>query len=168
MTGRTMAGEWRSVIQDISVNTSSSPREMFLIKGLLKNSEVDQILEGVLKEDMDMDCTHAHILVEDGQVVSPEIFKALEPAVEERILPFVRKKYEAPGIVVADALIRAYLPDNGRQSLPLHFDVSSFATVIVPLNPGNYEGGLFIQGGASASKELVDRDCDKGDIVVHK
>jgi hypothetical protein len=41
--------------------------------------------------------------------------------------------------------------------------------VIVPLNPCEYEGGLYIQQGASrASRLLVDPSIRKGDALFHR
>ena len=75
----------------------------------------------------------------------------LAPALLERILPYVRERMGDSRVVVADALIRAYRHDESRQALAPHFDLSSFATVIIPLNPGEYEGGPYVQEGADAA-----------------
>jgi len=59
--------------------------------------------------------------------------------------------------------------EDRRQALAPHFDVTSFATVILPLNPGEYEGGLFLQPGADrSSRLLVEPGMQAGDALLHR
>ena len=78
-------------------------------------------------------------------MVCPDLYGVLDEPLEQRILPYVRERYGAPHVAVADVLLRAYRHEDGRQALAPHFDASSYCTVIVPLNPGEYGGGLFVQ-----------------------
>ena len=145
------------------------PREMHLVKHLLREDEIDSLL-CTLDRTLEHDGTgtHANILVEDGVVVS-DAFALLKPALEERILPYVRARYGDHRVVVADALMRAYRPEDKRQALAPHFDTSSFATVIIPLSAGQYEGGLYIQEGAGANSRIdVDASFSKGDALIHR
>lgn len=183
------AKELLAPVIDPAARDAESPRarEVHLVKGLLSRDEVDNLLDNFITrieragssryatvaEAAAAAVTHSTVLVEDGNVVCPELHALLAPALEERIVPYVRARLGEPRVVVADALIRAYRPEDRRQSLAPHFDISSFATVIIPLNPGSYEGGLYIQSGASSSARL-EVDCkqfgsfEKGDVVIHQ
>jgi len=78
----------------------------------------------------------------------------------------VRWRYGAPSAVVGDALVRRYLPGE-RQALGQHFDVSAFATAIIPLNPGSYTGGLYLQAGPNVnSRRFV--DFARGELLTHQ
>ena len=154
-------------------------REMYLVKSLLSESEIDALRARFeeLCASNDAAATaaqpmaHARILVEDGRIVCPELHALLSPALEARILPYVRARLGDGSVVVADALMRAYRHDDRRQALAPHFDVTSYATVIIPLNPGRgeYSGGLYVQPGADATtRVLVDASFDKGDALMHR
>ena len=121
-----------------------APREVNLVKSLLRPDEVDKLLaeftsvqqralssrHGTGAEAAAAAVTHSTVLMEDGKVVCPELHSLLSPALEERIVPYVRARLGDERVVVADALIRAYRPEDRRQKLAPHFDVSSFATVV--------------------------------------
>lgn len=158
---------------DPAIVAGSKPREMHLVKGLLHDDEVDRLRTSFATTSAEEnDTTHAVILVEDGRVTSPQIYnELLSSALEDRILPYVRARLGDNRLVVADALMRAYQDADRRQALAPHFDSSSYATVIIPLNAGTgeYEGGLYVQPGADASSRiLVDPSFDKGDALVHR
>ena len=175
--------EWTSEVVDPSIKAtsiaSSTPsRELALLRQLFSEDELAAVLSRALQEltgsaDGELNyagrATHAHVVIENGKVVCPEMAALLAPALEERLLPYVRKRYGAPRAVVADALVRAYRPEDRRQSLAPHFDLSAFVTAIVPLNPGEYEGRLFIQAGASANdRAVVDSHFGAGDVLIHR
>ena len=120
------------------------PREVNLVKALLRPDEVDNILAAFITVHQDAlssrhstgaeaaaaAVTHSTVLIEDGKVVCSELHSLLSPMLEERIVPYVRARLGHPRVSVADALIRAYRPEDRRQKLAPHFDVSSFATVV--------------------------------------
>jgi len=165
------SSELTAEVVDPAAHQGSPPREMYLIKGLLRQQEIDSLRARF--EDLGSasaaTASHARVIVEDGRVVCPTLHALLEPALEGRILPYVRARMGSSRVVVADSLMRAYRQEDKRQALAPHFDVTSYATVIIPLNPGEYEGGLYVQGGASsASRSLVDTSFDKGDALVHR
>ena len=148
----------------------SAPRQMHLVKGLLHEEEIDRLRVGfdAMSSHAESGDTHACVLVEDGHIVCEQLHALLLPALDERIMPYARERTGESRVVVADALIRAYREEDKRQALAPHFDASSFATIIIPLNPGQYEGGLFVQEGADASSRLdVDGSFDKGDALIH-
>ena len=59
---------------------------------------------------------------------------------EARLLPYLRAQYACPDIVVADALVRRYSPEE-RPSLSTHYDVAACATAIVPEHGHNVQPG---------------------------
>lgn len=51
--------------------------------------------------------------------------------------------------------------------IPAHFDITAYATVILPLSPaGNYSGGFFAQPGAHISSRAF-VPLEAGDVLVH-
>ena len=94
---------------------------------------------------------HAHIM-EDGTPVGDAAVASLaQPLIDEQIVPYVRELTGCPEAVVSDALIRRYVPGE-RLGLSAHFDVSAFATAILPLSdPADYAGGLYLQPEPHAS-----------------
>jgi TPR repeat protein len=93
----------------------------------------------------------------------------LRAILETKITPWAREMCNVSTLTVADALVRSYDPADGRQDLAPHYDVTTYATVIVPLNdPSEYDGGLFVQNGASADSRQGVPFSSAGDAVLHK
>lgn len=125
------SAELVSEIVDPAVSTA--PREIFLLRNLLSGDEIDALLSRFqsLHGATAHDPSHrARVLVEDGRVACPDLHALLSPALETRILPYVRARLGDSRVVVADALIRAYRYDDRQQALPPHFDVTAYATVM--------------------------------------
>ena len=164
------SAELRADIVDPAAAPGTVPREMHLAKQLLRESEVDAICARFdALGNAAAVTSHAQPVVEDGRVVCPELHALLEPALDQRILPWVRARLGERRVVVADALLRAYRQDDARQALAPHLDVSAYATVIVPLNPGEYTGGVYVQRGADADSRVgVDASFAKGDCLLHR
>ena len=168
------AVELTAQVVDPAITAGTDSRELHLVKGLLQDDELEQLrdtfdaLGHKAADGARAAETHASVIVEDGRVVCPDLYGVLDEPLEQRILPYVRERYGAPHVAVADVLLRAYRHEDGRQALAPHFDASSYCTVIVPLNPGEYGGGLFVQSGAdAASRLLVDSSFERGDALVH-
>lgn len=160
-----------ATVVDPAAVPGAVPREMHLVKGLLRAHEVDNLRMqfDALGSASAAEDSHARVIVEDGRVMCDELHALLAPALHNRILPYVRERLGESRVVVADALMRAYRQEDRRQALAPHFDLSSYATVIIPLNPGEYSGGLYVQSGAAASSRvLVDPSFDKGDALMHR
>lgn len=161
--------ELTAKVIDPAAAATTEPREMHLIKGLLSDEEIDNLLSQFIALGSDGSSTHARVIIEDGRVECPELLTPFSCALHDRILPYVQSRYGDSRVVVADALMRAYRQVDRRQALAPHFDTSSFATVIIPLNPGEYEGGLYVQEGASlTSRRMIDPSFEKGDVLVHR
>ena len=80
-------------------------------------------------------------IIEDGVDVDESLASLLNPILASKIIPWARDVSSAPHLTVADALIRVYDPSQECLHLTEHYDESSFATVIIPLNdPNDYEG----------------------------
>jgi len=89
----------------------------------------------------------------------------LRPIVETRLTPYVRRRFNVPEAVACTALFRRYV-DEERRVHPVHFDHQSFATAVVGLNPGEFEGGLFVQGDITRGPDFI--ALGRGDVVVHQ
>jgi len=129
---------------------------------------------------VDKAATYQAYVIKDGKPIAgcSEIGRLLAPIIEERILPFIRAKYRCPEACIESALVRRYRAGE-RTSLPIHYDIEAFATAIIPLSVqadraagppshlSTYEGGLFVQGGASRSSRRLIR-FGPGDVLVHQ
>ena len=160
-----------------SGSAGSSGREgvLHLLPGLLPPDEVSAVLRAATRrlefdetpDTVDAEATYLCRVISDGEAVDAEMEAALAPLLEERLLPFVRARFGCSTACVADVLIRRYLPSE-RRSLSAHFDVSAFATCIVPLSEAHeYEGGLYVQAvpGVDSRRYL---DLQAGDALVHR
>ena len=155
---------------------NSSSRQLHLLPGLLDAREVDKVLTAARANERGFDLTHDTVdkeatylcrVVDDGEVVDAAVGAALSPFLYERLLPYVRQKFGCATACVQNVLIRRYLPEE-RRRLEAHFDVSSFATAIVPLSPpADYAGGLYVQHvpGVTSRHYLA---LDAGDCLVHQ
>jgi len=108
-------------------------------------------------------------IMEGGVPVPGAAPAALHEAVahlDQLVLPFVRQAYQCSHCVSCTAFARRYLP-NERMVIPSHFDVTAYATIILPLSPAmNYTGGFFVQPGAHVdSRAFV--HLEVGDVAVH-
>ena len=108
-------------------------------------------------------------IIENGVNIHPQLASMLRPILDNKILPWARDVSNIPTLTVADALIRSYDPSKECQHLTGHYDEAAVATVIIPLNdPNSYEGGLYVQTGASDDSRLHVPFSTAGDAVLHK
>ena len=108
-------------------------------------------------------------IIEDGICVSESLASVLNPILNTKILPWAREVSSTPTLTVADALIRTYDPSEECLHLLEHYDESAYATIIIPLNdPTEYEGGLYVQSGASSDTRRHVPFNTMGDCVLHK
>ena len=156
------------LIECISPPELHNKREIHYIPSLLSSTQVESLLE-VIKANIDSQSSSVHrntkclVAVEDGEKqYDPNkklcITSILEPMIQKQILPVARSICKEPNLVVADSLVRWYITDHEStgnetivsqsEALAPHYDVTSFATMIIPLNPEECEGGLYVQYGA--------------------
>ena len=108
-------------------------------------------------------------IIENGVNIHPQLASMLRPILDNKILPWARDVSNLSTLTVADALIRSYDPSKECQHLTGHYDEAAVATVIIPLNdPMSYEGGLYVQTGASEDSRLHVPFSTAGDAVLHK
>jgi hypothetical protein len=71
------------------------------------------------------------------------------PVLSDRILPFVRARYQCPDCIPCTQIFRRYVPGERRHH-PAHFDTQAFVTVVVSLSSSSdFDGGLFVRRGGS-------------------
>lgn len=81
-------------------------------------------------------------------------------------MPYVREAYNCPTCVACTAFVRRYQLEE-RVRVPVHFDVTAYATVVLPLSPPeNYTGGFFVQTTAHIDSRAFVR-LNAGDVAVH-
>ncbi len=145
-------------------------REIHYIPSLLTPQQVQSLLNAVKFNIQSSNSSSIHhttkciVAVEDGERQYQSkanndlcVTTILEPIIQHQILPTARSICQEPNLVIADSLVRWYIAEEkedgggGTQSteaLSPHYDVTSFATMIIPLNPEECEGGLYVQYGA--------------------
>lgn len=145
-------------------------RELHYVKSLLSPSQVSSIMYQCSDPNgFEQNQARCYIAVEDGEPQpNNNLTPILLPMLNDQIAPFARYVCHAPELVVADALVRRYDPADGNEALVAHYDLTSFASVIIPLNPQECEGGLYVQSGASRqSRRSVDFE-NAGDALLHR
>jgi len=149
--------------------------ELRLLRRLVDTPTLDALLSAARTsmnfdtelDTVDGEATFLATIVEDGETVDETLAALLRPVLEERLLPHLRAAYGSPDVTVTDALVRRYLPDE-RTGLRAHYDVSAFATAIVPLVAADaYEGGLYVQGAPDDASRRIVR-LERGDVLLHQ
>ena len=199
--------DWHGEEASAKVVGTTGGREMHLLPALLSSDEIVALHECASKCDafdaaepdtVDKEATFQVNVLEDGipTAAGAELSALLSPIIEERLLPYVRAKFDCPDACLGDALLRRYRPGE-RTALNLHYDIQAFATAIIPLSfqdQGDatvdakraapspppptvasslrslscYTGGLFVQGGASRASRRLVRFSAPGDVLVHQ
>lgn len=141
------------------VATGSAGGELLRLRGLFDAALLDALLAAARSsmhfetdpDTVDGSATYHASIIEAGEAVDSTLAALLQPVLEARLLPYLRTQYACPEIVVADALIRRYSPEE-RPALSTHYDVAACATAIVPLVEASaYEGGLYVQAAAETN-----------------
>ncbi|CAE8681823.1 unnamed protein product, partial [Polarella glacialis] len=154
--------------------TEESWRKFFLLRSFATQEEVAGILRiaqtalefNVDNDSVDQRPTYERNVIQVGQYIHPEMEVILRPLIEDRLLPFVRERFAAPGAVVCTALVRRYLPEE-RRTHPTHLDGHAFCTAVLGLNADEFEGGLYVQPQPDIqSREFV--PIGRGDMAVHQ
>jgi hypothetical protein len=122
------------------VATGSAGGELQRLRGLFDAATLDALLAAARSsmhfetdpDTVDGSATYHASIIEAGEPVDATLAALLEPVLETRLLPYLRAQYACPDIVVADALVRRYSPEE-RPSLSTHYDVAACATAIVLL-----------------------------------
>lgn len=135
-------------------------RRMQLLPSLLTAAEVEALHAAALRcgaygteaDSVDRAPTHQAYVFEDGKptVGAAEVARLLRPILEERLLPYVRARYDCAHACVADVILRRYRPAE-RTRLGLHYDVEAFATAILPLSAQRAEGAGVEGAGAEGA-----------------
>ena len=103
---------------------------------------------------------------DSGRPVATAVCRVLEPVVTERLLPYLRKRFDCSSLELSQALIRRYLPTERREH-PAHFDAHATATVVVSLcDPEDYVGGYYAQPTADAASARY-ASLEVGDAFCH-
>ena len=102
-----------------------------------------------------------------GAALHPALCRSLEPALEGRAAPFLRRRFGHKRLALCNALVRRYLPSERREH-PAHFDAHAAVTLVVGLNDGGeYEGGYYVQPDAAARSRRFVALERAGDAVCH-
>jgi len=149
-------------------------RNLFWVRGLVEEREASRFLAVARSMDVMWDITSADsvdgfpvfetYLIRDGVMWSGPFAEQL-PRLMEPITAYVQRRYQCPSASVCHCLLRRYLPEE-RRIHPSHYDAHAFVTVVVALNPGEYEGGLYVQQSPRLATRQYPR-MEPGDILVH-
>lgn len=157
--------------EGISPPKLHNQRQIHFIPSLLSSQQVQSLLNIVTFQIQQQrqgsnPKTKCAVVIEDGerkwntkQHPNQCLATVLEPIIQKQILPLVRSIYHAPNMVVADSIIRWYIADEqddgSNENLPPHYDLTAYASMIIPLNPEECQGGLYVQSGASSDSRLT-------------
>ncbi len=144
-------------------------RTLYYQQSLLTKDEATSLQNAAERYGKFVESNRIAGVIEDGVCIADSLGSILKPILDFKILPWAREVSSTPTLTVADALIRTYDPSQECLHLSEHYDESSFATIIIPLNdPNEYDGGLFVQSGASPNTRLHVPFITAGDAVLHK
>jgi hypothetical protein len=159
---------------DVLAPSLHNQRELYFVPSLLTSSQVKTLLDMIAKQIQKQQQgvspkTKCIVAIEDGEkkaLVNKDqsdqcIASFLDPIIINQILPVARGILQEPKLAVADSIVRWYIVEDvdegSNENLPPHYDLTSFASMIIPLNPEECEGGLYVQYGAShESRRTVD------------
>eukprot|EP00929_Paragymnodinium_shiwhaense_P119797 TRINITY_DN91697_c0_g1_i1.p1 TRINITY_DN91697_c0_g1~~TRINITY_DN91697_c0_g1_i1.p1 ORF type:complete len:403 (+),score=45.26 TRINITY_DN91697_c0_g1_i1:25-1209(+) len=132
-------------------------------------SALQDLTYGDHKDEADWRPAYEIYIMEKGaplQGVAPEPFVKLIDHAKESVMPLVRQVYECPSCIACTAFVRRFFPAE-RSGVPAHFDVTSYATIVIPLSPAtNYTGGFYVQPDAHIdSRRYV--PLETGDITLY-
>lgn len=151
---------------------------IFRLSPLLQRAEVDQLLHAAraVRYNTDPDTIDGQPTFETyfyrrgKPEASKQVLDVLCPIFAHRVLPHVRDRFNCSGCVLCHAFVRRY-SHGERTYLPLHQDVMSFVTIVIPLTPADeYRGGLVVKVGEQTeckSGWLRTVALDAGDAVLH-
>ena len=144
-------------------------RILYYKQSLLSYEEATSLQYAAEHSDNIIEWNQIAGIIENGIDIHRQLASMLHPILDNKILPWARDVSNIPTLTVADALIRSYDPSKECQHLTGHYDEAAVATVIIPLNdPNSYEGGLYVQSGASEDSRLHVPFSTAGDAVLHK
>lgn len=169
--------------KDKSAPAENNNAEFSVLWSALAPSEVKQLLKAArrlktdppkIKDSIDGKPAHEKFIKMRGTVQEEKFHHLVEPYATHVVLPYVRQQYQCPTCMVCSIDLRMYRPGQ-RRAVPTHRDVAMFATAILPLNSGEYKGGLFFTnftaddvperygGGSEIYLPLLN-----GDLLVHQ
>lgn len=157
---------------EVPINIDAPPkhnkRTLYYQQSLLSKNEATSLQYAAEQSGEVIEWNQIAGIIEDGADINPGLASILHPIINTKILPWAREVSSIPTLTVADALIRSYDPSKECQHLIGHYDEAAVATVIIPLNdPAEYEGGLYVQTGASDNTRLHVPFTNAGDVVLH-
>lgn len=166
---------WEGIEQagEVQKTTRSGPCHFYRIPGFMKDA-ADKILKSCqestayqsVPDSVDKTPAFEYYPFRDGAWADREMRELLEPLIEQRLLPYLRERYDHPSCTVADVLVRRYLPGE-RRTHAVHFDGHAFITAVLGLSPvEDYQGGLYLQPEAGVASRTFLR-IEPGDLVVH-
>lgn len=169
-------GAWSGTEQIGTTPKHCGPGEsnFFQLKGLLEPREVQIILTcamaskayAEIPDSVDHQPSFEYYPLCDGIWTDQNMQAALDDIIQCRILPYIREQYACPSCTVGTVLVRRYR-QNERRTHAVHFDSQALVTAVLGLSdPADFDGGLYLQPGPSASSRLFPR-IEPGDLLVH-
>merc|ERR1712061_39563 len=115
-------------------------------------------------------------IFESRKNVRARLKKIMDPIIENRVTPYVRKRFTAcqqsvatyGGCTACHSLVRRYRPDE-RRSHGVHYDSHAFATVVISLSDygADYRGGSYVATSHN-NRNGHTVALMRGDAVVHQ
>lgn len=145
-----------------------------ILRGLLLPGEAKKIYDlavakpfSALDSDVSPVKTPLNALAIAGVWRSPvdPLANAVEPVVEGRLLPYMRKVFKCPSLTVAQVMVRRY-ESSKKRNFDIHYDHHALGTAVLDLTP-EAGSGLFVGSGADAASQFFVPLTSPDDVVVH-
>lgn len=168
--------EWKGVEQfgELEKPTKAGVCRFYRLPGFVPTETVNQVLSHCKQtqaykmdtDSVDQTPTFEYYPFKDGEWVDRQMQTLLQGTIEDRILPYLRERYNCRFCALADILVRRYIPGE-RRTHAVHFDGHAFITALLGLTPPeDYEGGIYLQPEAAVSSRTF-LYLEPGDLVAH-
>lgn len=156
---------------DVPTPWGATARKLWLLPGFLRKASrklltyARSTTPSLELDSVDGLPAHEVHILQRGQAVGA----APVTAIVARVEAYVRQEFDCKECVACGGLLRRYEADkeDSRHDHPVHFDTEAFLTVVVGLNPSQFQGGLFVQEGEDvASRRYI--KLEVGDVVIHR
>jgi len=174
----TSAGALLEAERRLTWHFPNSSREVAVrrLSGLLRPGEVSEMLSELPDEfetgedSVDQLPSYEHYVEhhsggESRISGSPRLVALTRRILDERLLPYVRERYDCPKCRVCTSLVRRYMSGE-RLRHPPHYDNQALVTAVVSISAeGAYQGGLYVRTHPGTEQFVP---LGTGEAVIHQ
>lgn len=150
-------------------------RHLYRLTGFANQQEVSaMLLSAKSAHDFEKDIdnvdgwsTFELSIIRKWQYTHTGFEQILKPIINERLLPYVRQRYDAPNAVVCNAALRRYMPDE-RRLRPVRCDYEFLCTAVLELNSNDHDGGFYTQAQHDGNLRQIFAIAEPGDLLTYQ